>query len=525
MKRYVKNGSTTSTVLLLILCVALVAGVFYVPAIVSELTYAVESGRARAAREALGATSAGDESLVFHNVAEALRPSVVSITSVKHQAQGPRDASDLWSVIPRSFKPQEENWRGRRIQLSYESPPRERSYVQQGFGSGFVISEDGFILTNNHVVKDADEVTVILSDEREFRAEVIGTDPATDVAVIRIDTNELVPVAIGDSDGVRVGEQVLAIGSPLGLEQTVTAGIISAKGRANVGIADYEDFIQTDAAINPGNSGGPLVNLKGEVIGINTAIASRTGGSMGIGFAIPSNMARVIERAIIEKGRVERGWLGVVTQELTPELSSTFRYDSTAGVLVSDVVANSPAQKAGIKAGDILTDYNDRPLSNPTQLRNAVAETEPGVTVTVKVFRDGSTKAFEVAIGHRGETELAERMERQMPNDGDDSDSAREEGQLAAAELGVEVEPLSEGFRRRLRIPSGLNGVVVTEMSPVGLAYQAGIRPGDLIEAVGQSPVSTASEFDEALQDASLRDGLRLTVVRDGVRRFLMVRS
>ncbi|MCA9204557.1 MAG: PDZ domain-containing protein, partial [Planctomycetales bacterium] len=242
-------------------------------------------------------------------------------------------------------------------------------------------------------------------------------------------------------------------------------------------------------------------------------------------FAIPSNMARVIERAIIEKGRVERGWLGVVTQELTPELSSTFRYDSTAGVLVSDVVANSPAQKAGIKAGDILTDYNDRPLSNPTQLRNAVAETEPGVTVTVKVFRDGSTKAFEVAIGHRGETELAERMERQMPNDGDDSDSAREEGQLAAAELGVEVEPLSEGFRRRLRIPSGLNGVVVTEMSPVGLAYQAGIRPGDLIEAVGQTPVSTASEFDEALQDASLRDGLRLTVVRDGVRRFLMVRS
>lgn len=253
--------------------------------------------------------------------------------------------------------------------------PKERK--QSGLGSGVIVGKDGYILTNNHVIKGADDIKVKLSDKREFKGKIIGTDQKTDLAVIKIEADNLPVIKLGDSDKLKIGETVIAVGNPFGLNQTVTSGIVSAKGRANVGIADYEDFIQTDAAINPGNSGGALVNIKGEVIGINTAIVSSSGGYMGIGFAIPSNMAKAVMDSLLNTGKVIRGWLGISIQPITPELSKQFGTKDEKGALIGDVVEGGPAEKAGIQAGDIIVEFDGKDVIDPTSLRNSVAVSSP----------------------------------------------------------------------------------------------------------------------------------------------------
>jgi len=381
----------------------------------------------------------------------------------------------------------------------------EEQMKQRSLGSGVVVSEDGYILTNNHVVDGADEVTVKLFDDREFPARIVGTDPKTDLAVIKIDAEKLHPARLGDSDDLRIGEWVVAVGNPFGLSHTITAGIVSAKGRADVGIAAYEDFIQTDAAINPGNSGGPLVNLRGEVVGINTAIFSRSGGYMGIGFAIPIGMARSVMNSLIDKGEVIRGWLGVAIQNLDQGLAESFGYDSTEGVLVGDVTGGSPADTAGLKQGDIIIRFNGRKVRNVHQLRSSVASTEPGSKVPVEVLRDGKRSTLTVEIG---ELETA---------------TASIQTTESSVDLGMTVKNLTPEIARQLGYERK-DGVLVTGVEPLGLAAKAGIAVNDLIISVQGEAVSNVTEFRREIAKQDFGKGVRLVVQTGAVQRFVFLR-
>jgi serine protease Do len=361
--------------------------------------------------------------------------------------------------------------------------PRRNSMVprQMGIGSGVIVTKDGYILTNNHVVDGADEVKVSLQDGRELTAKVIGRDPKSDVAVIKIDANDLPTVAMADSDKVEVGDVVLAIGNPFGIGQTVTTGIVSATGRGgNLGL-DYEDFIQTDAAINPGNSGGALVDTEGRLVGINTAIYSRSGGNQGIGFAIPTNLARDVMDSLIKDGKVTRGYLGVIIQDVNPALAKEFKLKNTTGALVGDVTPKSPAEKAGLKSGDVILDFDGKKVTDSRHLKLEVGRTRPGETVPVKVLRDGVTKSLEVTVNELpGDDQVAK-------NDAKNHDDT---GTLN----GVAVADLDSGARQQFNLPTGVKGVVVTEVDPNSPAAEAGLKAGDVIQEINRRPVKTAEE-------------------------------
>jgi serine protease Do len=352
---------------------------------------------------------------------------------------------------------------------------------QHGLGSGVIVTKDGYILTNNHVVDNAEEVKVTLQDGREFTAKVIGRDPKSDIAVIKIDAKDLPTVPLADSDKVQVGDIVLAIGNPFGVGQTVTTGIVSATGRGNLGIEDYEDFIQTDAAINPGNSGGALVDVEGRLIGVNTAIFSRTGGNQGIGFAIPSDLARNVMDSLIKYGKVTRGYLGVMIQDVTPALAKEFKLKDTTGALIGDVVPKGPADKAGLKDGDVVLDYNGRNVTDSRRLRLAVGETKPGTTVPVKILRDGATKTLEVTVQQLPGTE--QLAQNNAPNSNDN-------GTLN----GVAVSDLDQQARQELKVPESVKGVVITEVQPDSPAAEAGLKQGDVLQEINRHPVKTAEE-------------------------------
>jgi serine protease Do len=468
----------------------------------SHSAYAAEKDQAAAAREQL--KHAADLSKAFQHTSQAVRPSVVTIISVKRirpVLRQQRGVNPLFRnyPLPEFFG---EDFFDRFF--GHRTP--EHGFEQRGLGTGVIVTKDGYILTNNHVVGDADEVTVKLSDSRDYQASVVGTDEKTDLAVLKIDAEDLVPAVFGDSDELEVGEWVLAVGNPFGLGHTVTAGIVSAKGRANVGIADYEDFIQTDAAINPGNSGGPLLNLSAEVVGINTAIATRTGTYMGIGFAIPSNMARSIMKSILEKGRVDRGWLGVVIQDLNDDLSQSFGYESTNGVLVSDVMPDGPAAKAGLRAGDIVTEYDGKPMGDMNQFRNAVAATTPGRKVDIRVFRGKGYKTLAVQVGQlEGQTRLAW-------------------GADPSGELGLTVQTVTPEIARQLGY-GDVHGVVVTGVEPGSPADKAGIRPRDVITDVADDPIENIADFRAAMSKQDLKKGVRMRLNTGGARRFAFVKE
>ena len=392
--------------------------------------------------------------------------------------------------------------------------PRE-GLVQSGLGTGVVISEDGYIVTNNHVIAGADEVTVTLSSDKRYDAEIVGTDKKSDLAVLKIDATGLLPAQLGESDRLRVGEWVLAIGSPFGLAQTVTAGIVSATGRQNVGVADYEDFIQTDAAINPGNSGGPLVNLQGEVVGINTAIASRSGGYMGIGFSIPSDMVKKVASSIIDTGRVERGWLGAAIQDVTEELADSFNFNKSEGVLIGDVMPASPADEAGLKGGDIIYMFNGKTMESASELRHAVAGTAPGKTATMRVFRDGAWIDLDGVVGKLDDSKLAH------------NGSMTHGGSMTRGltELGISIRALTPDLAQQLNLDSDAQGIVVTDVEQGGFAANAGIRPGDLIVSANGQALTNVTQLQEIVDDISSDRGLRLLIQRDGYRRFVILRT
>jgi serine protease Do len=352
---------------------------------------------------------------------------------------------------------------------------------EHGLGSGVIVTKDGYILTNNHVVENASDVKVTLQDGREFTAKVIGRDPKSDIAVVKIAAKDLPVVPMADSDKVQVGDVVLAIGHPFGVGQSVSQGIISAKGRGNMGIEDYEDFIQTDAAINPGNSGGALVDVDGRLIGINTAILSGSGGSQGVGFAIPSDLAHTVMASLVKYGHVTRGYLGVMIQDVTPTLAKEFKLKEPTGALVSDVVPNGPAAKAGFKDGDVVLDFNSKKVVDSRHLKLTVGETKPGATVPARVWRDGSLKTLEVTIKQLpGPEQLAQN----------NTNGNRDTGTLQ----GVAVSNLEPQMRQEFNLPDTVKGAVITEVKPDSAAAEAGLKPGEVIEEINRHPVKTADD-------------------------------
>lgn len=387
------------------------------------------------------------------------------------------------------------------------APQQQR---EMGLGSGVIVSPDGYILTNNHVVEKSNDVKVILSDKRQFPGKVIGTDPKTDIAVVQIAATGLPTVTLGDSTKLRVGDYAFAIGNPFGVGETATMGIISATGRNGLDIEDYEDFIQTDASINPGNSGGALLDARGQLIGINTAILSGggTGGNEGIGFAIPINMAKYVMDQILRYGKVERGYIGVGIQEVTPDLAKAFHVPPEKGALVGEVQPNSPGAKAGLQRGDVITELDGQPITGPNDLRLKVGAMAPAATVHLKVDRAGESKDFTVVLEETPSTKKAAT-----------SPSASGGNNVMS---GVEVQDLTSDIRNQLGLDPDVKGVVVTNVADASAAATAGLQRGDVIEQVNRQPVSSVADYDRLVRENGNK-ALVLLVNRGGNTTFLVV--
>jgi serine protease Do len=417
----------------------------------------------------------------FSALAKQAQPGVVNIRTVKTLKEG-------GPVFRHFFGNPFDN----RDPFGENGPGRE--FKQRSLGSGFIMDKEGFIVTNNHVVENADEIKVRLADEREYDAKVIGRDPKTDLALIKIDdAKSLFALPMGDSEKLEVGSWVLAVGSPFGLEQTVTAGIVSAKGRF-IGAGPYDDFIQTDASINPGNSGGPLLNMNGEVVGINTAIVAQ---GQGIGFAIPINLARTIVAQLKEHGSVTRGWMGVGIQDLTPELADYYGLKGQKGVLVTQVFAGDPADKAGMQIKDVITAVDGKPVGTGRELSAAVAGMPVGKEVPVKILREGKEKTVTVKLAERKETETAAR--EQAP---------------AADDLGIRAADINPETARRFGIDESEKGVLIVAVRPGGKADQAGLQQGDIVKEVNRKPVRSVAELKAEYGKASSGESLPLLVKR-----------
>ena len=418
-------------------------------------------------------------------VVERVMPAVVTIRVEKRASMVPTGGQQIPEELRRFFGDQIPQMRGQRA-------PR----VQRGLGSGVIVSKDGYVLTNNHVVEGSETVKVELSDDRSFTAKVVGTDPATDLAVVKIDATALPTLEFGDSEAVKVGDAVLALGNPLDIGETVTSGIISAKGRQTSGGDSYQDFLQTDAAINHGNSGGALVNAGGQLIGIPSQILTPTDGNIGLGFAIPSNMAKHVMDQLIATGAVRRAKLGVTVQRITPDLAASLGLPNTRGALISGVDEGSPAAKAGVRQGDVITSYNGKPVADNNQLRNSVASTKPGTSVSLQVLRDGRTETLQATVA-----ELESKRERV-------SSPSAERGE---GRFGMSVEP-------------GTSGVAVVELDPSGIAAESGLQQGDVIEKVDGRNVRTTAELKSALNRTDGKPSL-LLVNRGGTTIFLTLRG
>jgi len=442
--------------------------------------------------------SAADQ--LFVNVAETTTPAVVNI-STSRVIKGHQGGSQQNPLFEDPFF---RRFFGDDFSRQFEAPQSRR---EQSLGSGVIVDSNGYIVTNNHVVAQADEIKVLLADKREFTGKVVGSDPKTDVAVVKINATNLPTIPWGDSGELRVGEYVLAIGNPFGLNQTVTMGIISAVGRANVGIADYEDFIQTDAAINPGNSGGALVNTRGQLIGVNTAIFSRSGGYMGIGFAVPSNMVRLVMTSLIKEGKVIRGWLGVSIQEVTSELAKQFGLKEAKGALVSDVLKATPADRAGLKRGDVIIKYNGHDIANAGQLRNLVAETVVGQQVAVVIIRDKREKELTVKID-------------EQPKDiaGGGGAAAPSENEVLS---GLEVRQLTPDLADQLNLPHTITGVVITNVESGSLAEEAGVRAGDVITEIDRQAVKNLDDYRRIGKQLQAGESVLLLLNRNGQMLFV----
>ncbi len=388
--------------------------------------------------------------------------------------------------------------------------PNQKSFSQpeHGVGSGVIVSKDGYILTNNHVVDDADQVKVSLNDGRTFTAKVVGKDPKSDVAVVKIDAKDLPAITLADSTKVEIGDVVLAIGNPFGIGQSVTMGIVSATDRGAMGL-DYEDFIQTDAAINPGNSGGALVDTEGRLIGVNTAIYSRSGGNQGVGFAIPTSLARNVMVSLIDYGKVTRGYLGVMIQDVNPALAQQFKLKDEKGALVGDVVPNGPADKAGLKSGDVVLSFNGQSIADSRHLKLAVANTAPGESVTVQVLRDGETKNLDVKV-------------KTLPGDNEIAKADTEKSDNTDTLQGVGVSDLDSAAREQYNVPEHIKGAIVSQVDAGSAAAEAGLKPGDIITEINRHPVKNAEDAVKLTEHAKEKTTL-LHVWSGNGSRYLVV--
>jgi serine protease Do len=434
----------------------------------------------------------------FSSVLKPALPAVVNIRSskvVKTQIHGGLPFND---PMFRQFFGDQFGQRG--------GPQTQR---EQSLGSGVIITTDGTVLTNNHVIEGASDIKVYLNDKREFKATLVGTDPKTDVAVLKINANNLPTLPLGNSSTLQVGDLIFAIGDPFGIGETATMGIVSAKGRGRLGIEDYEDFIQTDAAINPGNSGGAMIDLHGNLVGINTAILTGgSGGNQGVGFAIPINLARNVMDQIRTHGKVVRGYMGVYIQDVTPEIAKQFHLNETRGALIGDVSADTPGAHAGLKRGDVILAVNGQEISGANELRLQISQTPPGTLVKLKVWRDGKTQDTNLTLG-----ELPEKAEKA---------SKGEEG--GGALEGVDVENVTPEIAQQLNLKAGTHGVVVTSVDPSSAAGSVGLRQGDVIQEVNHKPVTNVEEFRHAMAGAEKQSAL-LLVNRGGVTSYVVIEA
>ena len=444
----------------------------------------------------------GKSATTFAPVVKKVVPSVVTVFSTKTVKVNPQMNPLLNDPMLRRFfggGDEEEPGRG-----------RQRQYKEQGLGSGVIVTSDGYILSNNHVVEGADEIKVRLTDGKtEYTAKVIGTDAKTDIAVLKVDAKGLTPLTLGDSDNLQVGDLVLAVGNPFGVGQTVTQGIISGLGRSSLNIADYEDFIQTDAAINPGNSGGALVDVEGRLVGIPSAIYSRSGGSMGVGFAIPANLACGIMNQITKNGRVVRGYLGIAVQPVTPELAKAFKLADQNGALVGEVLKDSPAARAGFEDGDVIVEFNGKKVMDARQFRMSAAQAAPESKVPVKVMRDGKEKTLTATMGDwPGEKAVAG-----LGAHGASKSSALD---------GVTVDEVDRRAREQYEIPAEIRGALVMKVDPDSTSYEAGLRPGDVILEINRQRVRDARDAVEMSEN--VKDGRTLLRVwSKGGTRYVVV--
>ncbi len=436
----------------------------------------------------------------FSGIVNSVSPAVVNISTVRVMTRRNAYSDDpFFEFFNDFFSPFDE----------YGMPKKWR---EQSLGSGVIVSSDGYIITNYHVISNAEKIKVTLYDKRVFKGKVIGADPKTDIAVVKIPSEDLPMVPWGDSDGLEVGEFVLAIGNPFGLSHTVTMGIISAVGRANVGIADYEDFIQTDAAINPGNSGGPLVNASGNLIGINTAIFSKSGGYQGIGFAVPSNMARLIMEQLIKEGKVVRGWLGITIQDITPEIAQKFGHKELNGALVGESLPESPAEEAGLRRGDIVLKYGGKKVTGPSALKNMVARSRPGQKVPVLVLREKKQLRIIVTVGERPE-------ERERPFSEPTSSRGR------SLFSGLSVITLTEDIARQLDLQGTESGVVVVGVKAGSPSEEAGLKRGDVIQEIDRVRVADIDGFNRLVAKVRNDETVLMFVNRGGRKFYLTVQA
>jgi serine protease Do len=413
----------------------------------------------------------------YASVVKSVLPAVVNISSSKFVQAHAESSQDMMPFFRQFF--------GRDGEGEGNITPEPQDHPEKSLGSGVIVSPEGYILTNNHVIDGATDVRVTLSDKREFQARIVGSDPKTDIAVLKIEAGNLSPITIGDSSKAEVGDTVLAIGDPFGVGETVTKGIVSATGRGNLGIEAYEDFIQTDAPINPGNSGGALINDRGELIGINTAIITHgSGGNQGIGFAVPSNLAHTVLEEILKNGKVTRAYLGIYPQDVTPVIAKSFGEKDPLGVLVGDVNPSSPAQAAGLQRGDIILEVNGKPMVDSNQLRMTISMMQPGSEAKLKVVRDGSQRDVTVKL-------------RELPTE--EAENTKQSGDEPQSSAGVEVADLTPEIAQQLDLPPTTTGVVVERVSPSSPLADSGLRKGDVVQEVNHQPVKNVSDFHNAM--------------------------
>lgn len=494
------------TFLVLISIFVISYAVSFCPAVVPERKSDIATPPAPEKKDVETLRNTGE---VFADISAKVSPAVVFITTAQEYTQrmrywDPFEDFQNDEFFQRFFGPQ---FRKRQQQQQQQRQPQERKQIRRGQGSGFIISPDGYILTNNHVVKDANTITVKLSDDRELKAKVVGTDPETDVAVIKVDAKNLPAVELGDSDKLKVGEWVLAIGNPFGLSHTVTAGIVSAKGRTNIGLPDvqFQDFIQTDAAINFGNSGGPLINIDGKVVGINSAIYSASGGYMGIGFAVPINIAKYAYQQIVKSGKVTRGYIGIYGQDVSPEMAELLGAKGRKGIVVNKIAAGSPAEKSGLQKGDIIIKKDGTEVDTWDDFRNKIARIAPGTKMTLTVIRDGKEKDISMELGTRpaGAAETPEQ-------------------EANVEKLGITVQDMTEDLAQQFGYKDEKTGVIVTSVEPGSPAEDAQIVPGTLILEVNRQKVKDANNFWELVKKSS--NSLLLYVRQGEISRYTVIK-